>query len=118
MKLLVIITESPWGASLSSAALRFVRAVLDEGHAVPAVFFKDDGVYHVLGGRLSDDGLPRPLNAWQSISGQGTRLLVCSAAAARRLDAKAAEISGGAFQEAGLAQLWDLASRSDRVVIF
>jgi sulfur relay (sulfurtransferase) complex TusBCD TusD component (DsrE family) len=52
------------------------------------------------------------------MAGQGPRLLVCSAAAARRLDATAAEISGGAFQEAGLAQLWDLASRSDRVVTF
>lgn len=115
MKLFVIINESPWGRSLSSAALRFVRAARDQGHSVPAVYFRDDGVYHALRGRMADSGHEHPADAWAVAAGSDTELLLCSSAVARRFDGS---LDTGPFREAGLARMWALALECDRVVTF
>lgn len=115
MKLLVIVNESPWGRSLASTALRFVRAARAQGHSVPAVYFRDNGVYHALRGRMADSGQERPADAWVALAGSDTELLLCSSAAARRLDAPGAQAP---FREAGLARMWALALACDRVVTF
>jgi len=117
MKVFVIVNETPWGSSLASAALRFVRAALRQGLEVPAVFFSGDGVYHALPGRMSDSGQEKPAEAWMTLAGQEIELLLCSSAAARRLDGIPAE-TASAFREAGLARMWALASDCDRVVNF
>lgn len=119
MDILVVVNESPWGSSLAGAAQRFVKAALDAGEAVPAVFFQNDGVYNALAGRASDDGLPSPIETWCELAGEkGTQMLLCSAASARRLDRQAADSLPDAFREAGLAAMWELARRCDRVVTF
>lgn len=118
MKLLVIVNESPWGGSLAVAALRFVRAARSLGHSVPAVFFRGDGVYHAVAGRMADGGQDTPAAAWVALATPDTRLLVCSADAARRLDAGFGVSTGSVFEEAGLARMWRLAADCDRVVAF
>ncbi len=119
MDILVIVNESPWGSSLATAALRFVRAAQHSGKCVPAVFFHNDGIYNALPGRVSDDGLPSPVQSWVELAEYGeTELLLCSAASARRLAQSAVNELPGAFREAGLVEMWGLAGRCDRVVTF
>lgn len=119
MKIFVIVNESPWGSSLASTALRFVGSVPGTGNHVSAVFFHGDGVYNALPGRLSDDGLDSPQGRWCKLaSEQGFDLLLCSAAAVRRLPASSGASWPAPFIEAGLAQMWDRAGLADRVVTF
>jgi len=119
MDILVIVNESPWGSSLAGTAQRFIKAAVDAGETVPAVFFQNDGVYNATAGRASDDGLPSPFETWCELArDQGVRLLLCSAASARRLDQPAVDSLPDAFREAGLAAMWELAQRCDRVVTF
>ena len=119
MDILVIVNESPWGSSLATAALRFVRAAQHSGKRVPAVFFHNDGIYNALLTRSSDDGLPSPVHSWCELAGRGeTELLLCSAASARRLAQSAVNELPTAFREAGLVEMWGLAEHCDRVVTF
>ena len=119
MDILVIVNESPWGSSLATAALRFVRAAQHAGKRVAAVFFHGDGIYNALPGRASDDGLPSPVQDWCELAGQGnTELLLCSAASARRLAQSVVNDLPVEFREAGLVEMWDLAGRCDRIVTF
>jgi len=119
LRILVIVNESPWGSSLATAALRFVRAAQHAGNRVAAVFFHGDGIYNALPGRVSDDGLPSPAQSWRELAGQGkTELLLCSTASARRLMQSSVNEFPDEFREAGLVEMWDLAERCDRVVTF
>jgi sulfur relay protein TusD/DsrE len=119
MDFLVIVNESPWGGTLGRTAARFVRAAIASGNRVPVVFFRNDGVYHGQPGRLSDGGLPSHLDEWTEFHRlHHTRLLLCSAASARRLPgALAANLPEG-FSETGLADMWARAVECDRVVSF
>jgi tRNA 2-thiouridine synthesizing protein D len=115
VKILVIVNESPWGSSLSLAALRLVRAITAGGTSITAVYFRDEGVYHSLDGAAADSGTVRLNGAWRDLSrAQGIPLLLCSAAAQRRLETH----SGEGFREAGLAEVLELMASSDRVVTF
>ena len=119
MKILVIVNESPWGSSLVTTALRFVQSANQSGHKVPAVFFQNDGSYNAFDGRVSDDGMVSPSRAWQEIGREHhTRLLLCSAAFARRFMTESIGKLPEEFREAGLPQMWDIARRCDRVVSF
>jgi tRNA 2-thiouridine synthesizing protein D len=119
MDILVIVNESPWGSSLAGTAQRFIRAALDAGHRVPAVFFQNDGVYNALGGRAADDGLPSPFTGWCELGRRsGVQLLLCSAASARRLEQSQVDQLPAGFREAGLARMWELAVDCDRLVTF
>lgn len=111
VKILVIVNESPWGSTLPAAALRLCRAVIDAGHEVGAVFFRGDGVYNALSGRDTDSTTPDLAVAWSRLE---SPLLVCSSAAARRLD----RAPGGGFREAGLAEVLERMGECDRVVTF
>lgn len=119
MDILVIVNASPWGTSLPGAAYRFVTAALDLEQRVPAVFFHDDGVYNAVAGRMADDGLPAPQAQWAALArDNGIDLLLCSAAAARRMpEALAADLEKP-FREAGLAEMLELMDGCDRVVTF
>lgn len=118
MKLLVVVTASPWGGSLPGAALRLVRAAKRSGHEVPAVYFRDDGVYHALRGRHVDGGQAPALDEWLAIAGSDTELLICSAAAGRRIDITDLESTTPALRAAGLSRMWDLVAGCDQVVTF
>lgn len=113
MKVLVIVNQSPWGSSLAVTALRLARAMVGGGLQLAAVFFREDGVYHALPGRVSDSGTVDMAQAWIELSQQqDVPLLLCSSAAQRRL--QSAPIEG--FRESGLAEVIELMASCDRVV--
>lgn len=119
MRFLVIVSSSPWGSSLASAALRFVRAALADGDQVVAVFFNGDGIYNALPGESSDGGGPGPQTAWSGLGKEyGLDLILCPAARARRLGSAVRDRFSPSFREGGLASLLELMERCDRVISF
>lgn len=115
MKILIIVNESPWGSSLGMTALRLARTLVTAKAGVCAVFFREDGVYQSQAGRAVDSGTVCLAGAWRSLAEQaGIPLLVCSAAAQRRLK----EPSQDGFREAGLAEVMEIMASCDRVVTF
>lgn len=114
VNVLVIVNASPWGSSLGLAAQRLVASLLDEGVGVPAVFFREEGVYHAVAGRAADAGTPSMGPRWRQLSADhGIDLLICSTASQRRLE-RAPE----GFREAGLAEVLERMAACDRVVSF
>lgn len=115
MKVLVFVNSSPWGGSLAVTGLRLVRAMLQHGERIAAVFFRGEGVYQAVAGRVTDSGTPALRDAWLELARQHrVPLLLCSAAAQRRLGS----CPPGGFREAGLAEVLDLMDGCDRVVTF
>ncbi len=114
-----MVHASPWGGSLAATALRFLRALLAAGHEVPAVYFRGDGVYHALPGRQTDAGAD---DLWRSYAelarAHDFELLLCSAAAARRLPTTGADALEPPWREAGLARGFELMAAAERVVSF
>lgn len=119
MNILLIVNESPWGSSLANTAARFAAAVLADGHQISAVYFHGDGVYNALPGRETDAGAIDLAAEWGRLADRhGVELLLCSAAAARRLPRRVTEFLPAPFRDAGLAEMLDWAWRCDRVVSF
>lgn len=117
MNIIVMVTSSPWGSSLSATALRFVDAACTAGHDVPAVYFRGDGVYNMLDGPMSDDSLPSMKQAWTKLAARhGIEILLCSSDTARRIPENC--FGGGAATQAGLARWWQLAAECERMVSF
>jgi len=115
VKILVIVNESPWGATLPVAALRLVRAMTADGCTINAVYFRGDGVYNALPGRAVDAGTTNLTEAWTGLSEtNGFPLLLCTSATTRRLDCA----PGKGFREAGLAEMLERMRDCDRVVTF
>lgn len=86
-----------------------------EGLRVAAVYFREEGVYQAVAGRVTDSGTPALREAWLELAQQhGLPLLLCSTAAQRRLES----CPGGGFREAGLAEVLELMDSCDRVVTF
>ncbi len=113
MKVLVIVNQSPWGSTLSVAALRLVRAMTADGVDIDAVYFRGDGVYNAQPGRASDAGTPNLAEAWSGLADSaGFPLLLCSSASSRRLDCAPER----GFREAGLAEVLSRMAECDRVV--
>jgi sulfur relay (sulfurtransferase) complex TusBCD TusD component (DsrE family) len=113
VKVLVIVNQSPWGATLPVVALRLVRAMSSGGVDIDAVYFRGDGVYNALPGRATDAGTPNLAEEWSSLSeSAGFALLLCSSASSRRLDCA----PGRGFREAGLADVLSRLADCDRVV--
>lgn len=114
MNVLVIVNAAPWSGSLGLTAQRLVRALLGAGARVPAVFFREDGVYQSLAGRATDAGTPALDAEWRRLAREhGCELLLCSSASQRRLPA-----APEGFREAGLAEVLERAAACDRVVTF
>lgn len=119
VKILLMVNASPWGASLGATALRFARAACGEGHAVPAVYFRGDGVYQAQAGGQADHGAEHLADAWAEFAHtHDTALLLCAAAGARRFSAAQAEALVPPWRLAGLAEWVDWLERTDRVVGF
>jgi sulfur relay (sulfurtransferase) complex TusBCD TusD component (DsrE family) len=115
VKILVIVNASPWGGSLAVTALRMVRAMVSHGYQIAAVYFREEAVYQALAGRVTDHGTPALRDAWlELLRLTGAPLLLCSAAAQRRLERP----PEAGFREAGLAEILDLMNTCDRVVTF
>jgi sulfur relay (sulfurtransferase) complex TusBCD TusD component (DsrE family) len=115
VKVLVIVNSSPWGGTLGVTALRLVRAMLHAGQRIAAVYFREEGVYQALAGRVSDAGTPALRDAWlELMAHNGVPLLLCSSAAQRRLEA----CPNGGFREAGKAEILEIMTTCDRVVTF
>jgi sulfur relay protein TusD/DsrE len=115
VKILVIVNVSPWGGSLAVTALRLVEAMLGHGFEIAAVYFRGEGIYQALSGRIVDNGTPELRAAWLKIQQQkSVPLLLCSSAAQRRLERCPTE----GFREAGLAEILELMGGCDRVVSF
>jgi tRNA 2-thiouridine synthesizing protein D len=113
MKILLVVNSSPWGSTLAVTALRFARAAIAEGMTVAAIFFREDGVFHVSGSRATDAGTPALSEAWPEFArSSGAKLLVCRSSGQRNL----AQSPSGAFREAGLAEMIELMAATDRVV--
>jgi len=115
VNILIIVNESPWHRSLGVTALRMARAVQAAGAQILAVYFREDGVYHAQKGRATDSGTPDLFEEWQTLSRlAGCPLLVCTSSAQRRLT----QTCSGLYREAGLPEVLELLSSSDRVVSF
>jgi len=115
VKILVIVNASPWGGSLAVTALRLVRAMLDHGFAIPAVYFRGEAAYQALEGRVVDDGTPPLREAWLELRRKhDVPLLLCSSASQRRLPTPPPD----GFREAGLAEVLESMRCCDRVVSF
>lgn len=118
LKFLVMVNTSPWGSSRSGVALRFLRATLEAGHEVSALYFRGDGVYHAMPGRQADPGATDLSKGYASLAQSGQfQLLLCSAALSRRFEASA-DTFQAPWQAAGLARWVELLGESDRVVSF
>ncbi len=125
MDILVIVNQGPrpngeaGDFSPAMTALRFVRAALKAGHKVPAVFFQGEGINNAIERIEPGDHLQPAPNLWQQVTEHHhIDLLLCSAAVARRLDKETAAKIKKSFCHAGLATMWDIAGRCDRVVTF
>jgi len=116
VKCLIIVNESPWQTGLSLCALRFAHAAVVAGLTIPAIFFREDGVYNSLPGTVADAGTPELASGWKDFSDtHGARLLLCSSSSQRRIPPGSA---GSAFFETGLAEMLELMQQSERVVSF
>ncbi|MFT5370600.1 MAG: sulfur relay protein TusD/DsrE [Lysobacterales bacterium] len=119
MDILVVVNESPEVSTLAATALRFVEAVQRAGHTVPMVFFQGEGIYNALSAGTPDRDRPHLSAMWQKIGRQHkTRLLLCSAALARRNTGSVPGVLADEFGQAGLPFFLDFATRCDRVVTF
>lgn len=115
MKILLIVNDSPWGSSLAVTALRLLRSMLDSGVEADAVYFRGEGVYNALPGRVADHGTPNLCPSWQAISSRhDVPLLLCQSASRRRFDCD----PGEGFRTAGLAEIIERMTRCDRVLSF
>jgi sulfur relay protein TusD/DsrE len=111
----VLVNEAPWASGAATTALRMVRAALENGVGVAAVYFRDEGVYHALPTEAADAGAPDLHGEWLALSRRaGFPLLLCTSAVQRRLSGKVQD----GFRTAGLAEALQLMATSDRLVTF
>ena len=118
----------PYTFQGAETALRFARALVEEGHELYRVFFYHDGVYNGNALVVPPDGGPDIPEQWTQLAREHeVDLVVCIAAALKRgiLDegesrryAKPAPDLREGFNISGLGQLIDAAVISDRFVTF
>ncbi len=128
MKFSIVIYAAPYSTESAATALRFAKALLEQGHELYRLFFFGDGVHNVskLAVVAQDEkNLQRQWN--ELIQTHQIDSVVCVSSALRRgvLDQTEADRHklgrASAFETsevAGLGQLVDAAIHSDRVVNF
>lgn len=128
MKFTLTVLSAPHSSQSAATALRFARALLEQGHELYRVFFYCDGVHN--GNQLAappQDEL-NLVKEWQALQRRyNLDLVVCIAAAQRRgvlsqreaerLEKNAANLAPG-FELGGLGQLAEAVANSDRLVTF
>lgn len=124
----IVVQGAPHSQQSAESALRFARALLDQGHQIYRVFFSGDGVQNgsVLATPQQDEC--HVIQGWQALAREHQLdLVVCIAAALRRgvMDEaeakrhdKASQNLAEGFTLSGLGQLTDAALNSDRVITF
>jgi len=128
MKFSLAVYSAPHSSQSAASALRFARALLEQGHQLYRVFFYCDGVHNGSGLAAPPQDEVDLVGEWQSLQReQQLDLVVCIAAAqrrgvlnereAQRLEKPAANLAEG-FELAGLGQLADALVNSDRLVTF
>lgn len=128
MKFSLVVYSAPHAGEAAASALRFARAVVDQGHELFRVFFYADGVHNGSALAAPPQDEQDLLTPWQTLRQEmGVDLVVCIAAAQRRgvlshseaerLERPAANLADG-FELGGLGQLADATAQSDRVVTF
>ncbi|MEO0444039.1 MAG: sulfurtransferase complex subunit TusD [Pseudomonadota bacterium] len=120
----LLINAGPQSAA-SYSAYQFVKALLEQGHAIYRVFFYCDGVYHGSTLHVAPQDELNLSEQWQSLALQDK--VICIAAGLKRGiidDAEAARYQKPASNLAagmdlsGLGQLVDAAHASDRMLTF
>ncbi|WP_444897636.1 sulfurtransferase complex subunit TusD [Microbulbifer sp. SSSA005] len=128
MKFSLAIYSAPHSTQSSSSALRFAKALLEQGHEIYRVFFYCDGVQNSNAIAAPPQDETDLTSEWQALGHQHQLdLVVCIAAAqrrgvlnqreAKRLERPAANLAEG-FELAGLGQLTDAVANSDRLITF
>lgn len=128
MKFSLAIYGAPHAAQSAATALRFARALLDQGHELYRVFFYCDGVHNGSALSAPPQDEADTVAGWQTLQREhDLDLVVCIAAAQRRgilsaseaarQEKPAANLADG-FELVGLGQLADAVAASDRLVTF
>ncbi|MFL0802386.1 MAG: DsrE family protein [Agarilytica sp.] len=115
MKFSIVVNASP-ELPASRAALHFCQAITDQAHVIHRVFFLNEGVLNAhVGQKISND--------WAKFFATNNCDAACCTAScqtnglADTLGAASATINP-AFSIAGLGQLVEASSRSDRLITF
>ena len=128
MNYTILVLSSPIAGQGARNAVAFARAAIARDHQIHRVFFLDDGTY--VGGSLSvfpQDESDRLLPWIELAREHSVELALCISSALRRgmlnkaemeRHEKSASSIHGAFTIAGLGQLVDACSHSDRLVTF
>ena len=128
MKFGIVVTEGPYTHQAADTAYHFVMAALDKGHAVPRVFFYNDGVNVATRLSVPPQDERHIQKNWTLLAEEhGIDLVVCVAAAQRRgiLDGSEAKHLGKdadnlaqGFRISGLGQLIEMCIDCDRTLVF
>lgn len=123
----LLVLGGPYSSQAAHSALRLAEALPNRGHRVKTVFFYHDGVFNAAAAMTPPQDEPHLLKRWQRlVKQQGTELLVCVAASARRgmLDEREATRYGHlatlaeGFRLAGLSELIMAQQACDRMISF
>ena len=128
MRFTVLVHAAPYSSEAAHSAYRFTRAALAGGHSVHRLFFFGDGVHNAARLAQVPQGEKNLQQQWQElISQHGLDALLCVTSAMKRgivdpAEAKRRqtdEVTASTGMEiAGLGQLIDAVSNSDRVINF
>lgn len=128
MKFSVVIHAAPYSAQAAHSALRFSREVLAQGHEIYRLFFFGDGVHNASRLAVVPQDEASLQADWEDlITEHKLDSVVCVTSALRRgilnaTEAKRHELDAVSIRHsseiAGLGQLIDAVTHSDRVVNF
>lgn len=128
MNFALAVHGAPYSSQASTTALRFARAAVAAGHAIPRVFFYHDGVHAASSLTVPPQDEPSAQPGWVELAREhDIELAVCIAAALKRGLVNAEErdryeLPGSnvhpAFAIVGLGQLLDAIVTTDRFITF
>lgn len=128
MKFTIVIYAAPYTSGAASSALQFTRSVLSQGHQVYRVFFFGDGVHNANRFAITAQDEENLQQAWNTlIQDNDLDAVVCVSSSLKRgimdqSEAMRHELDGNtllaSMEIAGLGQLVDATSNSDRVINF
>lgn len=128
MKFSIVVYAAPYSSEAAHTALHFTRALLRNNHSVYRVFFFGDGVHNASRLTATAQDEENLQHAWDKLlRDYNIDAVVCVTSAlkrgivdageARRHELEASSLMASA-QIAGLGQLIDAVSQSDRVINF
>lgn len=128
MKFSIVIYAAPYASEAAHSALQFTRSLLVQGHQVYRLFFFGDGVHNANRFAVTTQDEVNLQQAWnQLIQDHDLDAVVCVSSSLKRgimdqAEANRHELDGStlltSMEIAGLGQLVDATSNSDRVINF